>query len=83
MKLTGEDGNTRENPCPSATLPTINLTLTGPGSNPCFRGGRPVANCLSHGTALDRKLHQRENCLRVFLCYFISLCLTVQRLRLR
>jgi hypothetical protein len=52
MKLTGENRSTRGKPCPSATLSTSNPTWTDPGLNPGFRGGRPAANRLSHGTAL-------------------------------
>jgi hypothetical protein len=68
-----EDINTRGKNCPNATLSTTNPTWTDLGSNPCLRGGRLEANRLSHGTALNHKLHQRANCLRIFLCYFISL----------
>jgi hypothetical protein len=73
MQLTGEDRNTRGKTCPSATLSTTNPTWTDSGSNPGLRGGSPAANRLSHGTALDHKLHQTEHCLRLFLCYVISL----------
>jgi hypothetical protein len=51
MKLTGENRRTRGKTCPSATLSTTNPTWTDPGSSPGLRGGRPVANRLSHGTA--------------------------------
>jgi hypothetical protein len=51
MKLTGENRSTRGKTCPCATLSTTNPTWTDPGSNPGFRGGRPAANRLSHGTA--------------------------------
>jgi hypothetical protein len=34
---------------------------------------RRASNCLSNGTTLNHKLQQREHCLRIFLCYFISL----------
>jgi hypothetical protein len=72
MKLTGADRNTWGKTCHSATLSTANPTWTDPGSNPGLHGGRLAANCLSHGTALDHKLHQKEHCLQIFLCYFIS-----------
>jgi hypothetical protein len=51
MKLTGENRSPRGKTCPSATLSTTNPTWTDPGSNTGFRGGRPAANRLSHGTA--------------------------------
>jgi hypothetical protein len=51
MKLTGENRNTREKTCPSATLSTRNPTWTDPGSNPGLRGGRSATNRLSDGTA--------------------------------
>jgi hypothetical protein len=51
VKLAGEKRRTRGKTCPSATLSTTNPTRTDPGSNPGFRGGRPAANRLSHGTA--------------------------------
>jgi hypothetical protein len=51
MRLTGENRSTRGKTCPSATLSTTNPTWTDPGSNPGLRGGRPVTNRLSHGTA--------------------------------
>jgi hypothetical protein len=50
MKVTGENRSTRGKTCPSATLSTTNPTWTDPGSN--LRGGRPVTNRMSHGTAL-------------------------------
>jgi hypothetical protein len=53
MKLTGENRRTRGKTCPSATLSTTNPTWTDPGSNPGHRGGRPAANRLSHGTAIN------------------------------
>jgi hypothetical protein len=46
---------------------------TYPGSNPGLQAGRPAANRLSRDTTLNHKLHQREHCLRIFICYFISL----------
>jgi hypothetical protein len=52
MKLTGENRSTRGKACPSAILSTTNPTWTDPASNPGLRGGRPVANRLSHGTAI-------------------------------
>jgi hypothetical protein len=36
----------------SATFSTINPTWIDPGTNPGLRSERPVANRLSHGTAL-------------------------------
>jgi hypothetical protein len=51
MTLTGEDRSARRKTCPSATLPTTNLTCADPGLNPGLRGGRPATNRLSHGTA--------------------------------
>jgi hypothetical protein len=44
---------TRRKPYPNATLSTTNPTWTDPGSNPGLRGVRPVANRLSHGTAIQ------------------------------
>jgi hypothetical protein len=45
MKLTGENRSTRGGKtCPSATLPTTNLTWTDPGSNPGLCGERPATN---------------------------------------
>jgi hypothetical protein len=67
---------------PSATLSTTNPTCIEQGSNSGLRAGRPAANHLSHGTALNHKLHQREHCLRIFLCYFMFLWWTINRLRL-
>ena len=52
MKFTGENRSIRGKMCPSATLSTTNPTWTDPESNPGLRGGRPVTNRLSHGTAL-------------------------------
>jgi hypothetical protein len=51
MKLTGENRSTRGKTCPSATFSTTNPTWTDKGSNPGLHGGRPAANCLSHGMA--------------------------------
>jgi hypothetical protein len=51
MKLTGENRSTRRRTSPSATLSTTNPTWSDPGRNTGLRGGRPVANRLSHGTA--------------------------------
>jgi hypothetical protein len=73
MKLTREDRHAQGETCPSATLSTTNPTWTAPRSKSCIRGGRPAANRLCDGTALNHKLHQRENCLRMLLCYFMSL----------
>jgi hypothetical protein len=56
--------------CPSATLSTTNLTWTEPGSNPGFRGERPVTNRLSHGTAVTWPYH--EVMLPTVLCFFFS-----------
>jgi hypothetical protein len=42
-----------EKTCPSATLSTTNPTWTDPGLNPGRRGGKPVTNRLSYGTALQ------------------------------
>jgi hypothetical protein len=53
MKLTEETRRTRGKTCPSATLSTTNPTWTDSGSNPVLRGGRPAANRLSHGTAMN------------------------------
>jgi hypothetical protein len=44
---------TRRKTCPSATLSTTNTTWIDPGANPGFRGDRPEANDLSHGTAYE------------------------------
>jgi hypothetical protein len=71
--MTGENRSTRGKTCPSAILSTTNPTGTDPGSNPGLRGGRPATNRLSRGTGLYKTLHQREHCLRIFLCYFITL----------
>jgi hypothetical protein len=60
-------------PCPSATLSTTNPTWTHPESNTGLRLRRRATNCLNNGTTLNHKLHQREHCLRMFLCYFMSL----------
>jgi hypothetical protein len=43
--------STREKTCPSVTLSTTNPTSPGLGSNPGRRGGKPVINRLSYGTA--------------------------------
>jgi hypothetical protein len=51
MKLTGENRRLWGITCTSATLSTTKPTWTEPGSNTGFRGGRPAANRLSHGTA--------------------------------
>jgi hypothetical protein len=48
--LTGENRRTGRKSCPSATLPTTNLTWIDPGTNPGLRGQRPATNDLSHGT---------------------------------
>jgi hypothetical protein len=53
MKLTGENRRTRGKTCPSDTLSTTNPTWTDPRSKPDLRGGRPAANRLSHGTAVE------------------------------
>jgi hypothetical protein len=53
MKLTGENLSIRGKTCPSSTLSTTNPTWTHPGSNLDLRGGRPVANRLSHATAIN------------------------------
>jgi hypothetical protein len=53
MKLTDKRPSIRRKTCPSATLSTTNPTQTDPGSNPSLRDGRPAANSLSHGAALD------------------------------
>jgi hypothetical protein len=42
---------------PSATLPTINLTRTGLGSNPSTWGERLAINRQSHGRAMKINLH--------------------------
>jgi hypothetical protein len=52
MKLTGGDRSTKGKTCPIATFSTTNPTWTDPGSNPVLRGGRPMTNRLSHGTAI-------------------------------
>jgi hypothetical protein len=57
MKLTGENRSTQKKTCPIATLSTTNPTWTDPGSNPGLRGGRPAANRLSHGTALNTRAY--------------------------
>jgi hypothetical protein len=51
MMLTGEMRNTRGKPCPSAILPTTNLTCTDLGLNPSLRSESPVNNRLCHDTA--------------------------------
>jgi hypothetical protein len=56
MKLTGENRSTRRKICPSATLSTTNPAWTDRGSNPGFRGGRPAANRLSHGTVISAEV---------------------------
>jgi hypothetical protein len=73
MKLTGEARNTRGKPILVALCPPQTPRVLTPASNPGLRAGRPAANRLSHGTTLNQKLHQIEHCLRIFLCYFISL----------
>jgi hypothetical protein len=57
MKLTGENRSTRGKTCLSATNPI----WTDPGLNPELRGGRPVANRLSHGTAYVFRLSRWQN----------------------
>jgi hypothetical protein len=42
--------------CRSAALSTTNLTWPDLGSNPGRRGGKPVTNRLSYGTALSSLL---------------------------
>jgi hypothetical protein len=46
---------------PSVTLSTTNPTWTDPGSKPGLRGGRPLTNRLSHGTALVQQVYKPEN----------------------
>jgi hypothetical protein len=54
MLSTWQNRSTQRKPCPSATLSTINLTWTGPGSNTGLRGDRPTANRPSPmGTACN------------------------------
>jgi hypothetical protein len=80
MKLTEEDRNTRGNLL-QCYFVHHKPHVDWPGMEP----GPPrweVCGCLSHVTAWKRKLHQREPCLRRFLCHFISLRLTIDRLRL-
>jgi hypothetical protein len=87
MKLTGNNRTTRGKTCPSATLSTTNPTWTAPGSNPVLRGGRPVANRLSHGTAKFITYYS-VNTIKVSLCHtkFLTLklrivkCLSVVKL---
>jgi hypothetical protein len=67
---------------PSVNLTTTSPTCTDPGSNTGLRAGRPTTNRLGNGTIVNHKLHQREHCLRIFLCYFISLWLIIKRIRL-
>jgi hypothetical protein len=43
--------------CPSATLPTTNLTWNDLGSNPCFHGERPATNSLRNSAPLKTKIH--------------------------
>jgi hypothetical protein len=78
MRPTGENRSTRGKVCPSATLPTTNLTWTDPGSNPGLRGERPATNRLSHGTTVHTLTHLRT-CLDLqikFLRFPLSITLT-------
>jgi hypothetical protein len=52
MVLTGENRRTRRKTCPSTTLSTTNLTLTGSGAKPGLRCARPANNRVSHGTTI-------------------------------
>ena len=48
MTLTGENQITQSKTCPTASLPTINLTWTVPEHNPGLHSQKPTTNLLSH-----------------------------------
>jgi hypothetical protein len=58
-----ENGSTRRKTCPSVSLSSTNLTLTGPGSKLDLRGEKPVTSHLSHGTfsTSQKTLHLQNN----------------------
>jgi hypothetical protein len=58
MKLTGKIEVLGGNTCHSATLSTTKPTWTDPGFKPGLRGGRPAANRLNHGTAIEMDLNR-------------------------
>jgi hypothetical protein len=68
-----ENQSTQGKTCPNATLSTINLTWTDPGSKPGLRGGRPAATRLSHGTALGQRVNNSNQVIcshfHFFLCH--------------
>jgi hypothetical protein len=59
MALTGKIRITHRKTCLSATLSTINITVTGLGSTPGLRVVRPTTNRLSHGAAIQ--IHMNLN----------------------
>jgi hypothetical protein len=69
MKLTGENRRPREKTYSSATLSITNPTWTDPGSKPGLRGGRPVTNRLSHGTASSSPLLLSEYTVLSWFCF--------------
>jgi hypothetical protein len=48
MKISRENRSTRRKPAPASLCPP-----QIPGSNPGRRGGKPAANCLSYGAAIQ------------------------------
>ena len=53
MILTGEIRSTRKEIYPTAVMPTVNLTQTGPGLNLSINGGKPTNNRLDHAMAFE------------------------------
>jgi hypothetical protein len=52
MALTGENQIAQSKTCPSASLPTINLTLTVSEHNPVLHGQKPATSLLSDARPL-------------------------------
>jgi hypothetical protein len=60
LELARETAVLGEKTCPSATWSTTNPTWPDMGSNPGRRGGKPVPNRLSYGTALEYVAYKKR-----------------------
>jgi hypothetical protein len=74
--LTGKHRRTRRKNSSSATFPTTDPTLTGPGLNPGLRGQRPATNRVSHKMWLTF-----GNCLSVLWVYYWSTSFVTKELK--
>jgi hypothetical protein len=71
------DRNTRGKPVPVPLCPQqIPRALTRDRTQASALAGRRLT-AWAMARPLNHKLHQREHCLRIFICYFISLWLTI------